>query len=152
MRIAVIAPPWVPVPPPTYGGTEAVLDSLARGLAAAGHDVMLFATGDSACAVPTKWVRARAAGTVDMTSVTELHHALSGYGEAQAWGAEIVHDHTVVGPLAAAEFGLPAVTTNHGPFSPELTTVYQTIAETVPIIALSQHHAQSAGTIPIAAV
>ena len=37
MHIAIIAPPWVPVPPPAYGGTEAVLDTLARGLAAAGH-------------------------------------------------------------------------------------------------------------------
>ena len=30
MKIAIIAPPWVPVPPPAYGGTEAVLDTLAR--------------------------------------------------------------------------------------------------------------------------
>ncbi len=31
MRIGLIAPPWVPVPPPSYGGTEAVIDNLARG-------------------------------------------------------------------------------------------------------------------------
>ena len=36
MKIAIIAPPWVPVPPPAYGGTEAVLDTLARGLQARG--------------------------------------------------------------------------------------------------------------------
>jgi glycosyltransferase involved in cell wall biosynthesis len=152
VRIALIAPPWVPVPPPAYGGIEAVLDSLARGLVAAGQEVMLFATGDSACAVPTKWVRPRAAGTVEMTSVTELHHALSGYREALAWGADIVHDHTLVGPLAAPGFGVPAVTTNHGPFTIELATLYRTIAPVVPIIALSQHHADSAGATPIAAV
>jgi len=40
--IAIIAPPWVPVPAPAYGGTEAVLDSLARGLQAAGHQVLLI--------------------------------------------------------------------------------------------------------------
>ena len=61
MRIAIIAPPWVPVPPPAYGGTEAVLDKLARGLADAGHDVLLFATGDSTCDVPTRHVLERAA-------------------------------------------------------------------------------------------
>ena len=56
MRIALIAPPWIPVPPPAYGGTEAVLDSLARGLAGAGHDVTLATTGDSTCPVDRTWI------------------------------------------------------------------------------------------------
>ena len=47
MRIGIIAPPWIAVPAPAYGGTEAVLDTLARGLEDAGHDVLLFASGDS---------------------------------------------------------------------------------------------------------
>jgi hypothetical protein len=42
MRIAIIAPPWVPIPPPAYGGTETVLDALATGLQALGHDVLLL--------------------------------------------------------------------------------------------------------------
>ena len=41
MRIAIIAPPWVPVPPPAYGGTELMLYVLARGLRDRGHDVLL---------------------------------------------------------------------------------------------------------------
>jgi len=45
MRIGLIAPPWIPVPPPAYGGTEAVIDNLARGLTALGHDVRLFTVG-----------------------------------------------------------------------------------------------------------
>jgi hypothetical protein len=52
MRIAIIAPPWVPVPPPAYGGIETVLDALATGLQALGHDVLLYAAGDSTCEVP----------------------------------------------------------------------------------------------------
>ena len=51
LRIGVIAPPWVAVPPPVYGGTELVLDGLARGLNADGHSVVLFTTGDSRCPV-----------------------------------------------------------------------------------------------------
>ena len=57
MRIGFIAPPGVPVPPPAYGGTESVVDRLARGLALAGHDVLLAAAGNSTCPVP------RVAGT-----------------------------------------------------------------------------------------
>ena len=52
MRIGLISAPWIPVPPPGYGGTERVVDSLARGFAAAGHDVLLAAPSDSTCPVP----------------------------------------------------------------------------------------------------
>ena len=44
-----VAPPWLPVPPPAYGGTEAVIDRLARGFMGQGHHVELFTTGDSEC-------------------------------------------------------------------------------------------------------
>ena len=39
MRILQVAPPWFPVPPPRYGGTELVVAGLTEGLGAAGHDV-----------------------------------------------------------------------------------------------------------------
>ena len=48
LRIGLVAPPFVPGPPPRYGGTELVVEELARGLVALGHDVTLFGTGDSA--------------------------------------------------------------------------------------------------------
>lgn len=43
MRIAVVAPPWIPVPPPSYGGTELMIGYLAEGLQRAGHEVLLVA-------------------------------------------------------------------------------------------------------------
>lgn len=152
MRIAIIAPPWVPVPPPAYGGTEAVLDCLARGIRAAGHDVLLFATGDSTCAVPTRWVLERAAGTVSTGAATELRHVVNAYDAVIEWGAEVVHDHTLAGPVYAQRFDAPVVTTNHGPFEGELHDYYRAIADRVPIVAISQHHASTAGDVPVAAV
>ena len=62
MRIGLIAPPWAPVPPALYGGIELVVDRLAQGFAAAGHDVVLFTTGDSACPVPRKWLLGHSEG------------------------------------------------------------------------------------------
>jgi glycosyltransferase involved in cell wall biosynthesis len=47
MRIAMISTPYVAVPPPRYGGTELIVAELIDGLHAAGHQVTLFATGDS---------------------------------------------------------------------------------------------------------
>jgi hypothetical protein len=52
MRVGLIAPPWVPVRPTAYGGTESMVDRLARGLTRAGHDVLLAAAGNSSCRYP----------------------------------------------------------------------------------------------------
>ena len=152
MRIAIIAPPWVPVPPPAYGGTEAVLDNLARGLRAAENDVLLFATGDSTCDVPRRWVRDRAAGTIATGAATELHHVVNAYDTILEWGADVVHDHTLTGPVYASRFDIPVVTTNHGPFESELGDLYRVIGQSCAVIAISHHHASTAHGIPVAAV
>ncbi len=47
LRIGLVAPPWVPTPPPAYGGTERVVALIAEGLAARGHDVTLVAAPGS---------------------------------------------------------------------------------------------------------
>ena len=52
MRVAQIAPPWIPVPPVTYGGTELMVAALIRGLTARGVEVWLFSAGDSRLEVP----------------------------------------------------------------------------------------------------
>jgi glycosyltransferase involved in cell wall biosynthesis len=152
MKIAIIAPPWVPVPPPAYGGTEAVLDTLARGLQDAGHEILLYATGDSTCDVPTGFTFEEALGTVATGSASELCHVVEAYQRSRAWGADLIHDHTLIGPVYADRFETPVVTTNHGPFNGELGPLYRVIARTVPLIAISHHHADSAKDTPIAAV
>jgi glycosyltransferase involved in cell wall biosynthesis len=47
MRIALVSPPYIPVPPPGYGGTELVVAELARSLTKKGHETVVYATGDS---------------------------------------------------------------------------------------------------------
>jgi len=47
LRIAQLAPPWLSVPPKKYGGTELIASYLTEGLVKKGHDVTLFASGDS---------------------------------------------------------------------------------------------------------
>lgn len=151
MRIVIVAPPWVAVPPPAYGGTETVLDTLARGLMAAGEDVLLFSTGDATCPVPRASVLERAAGVGVAGVPTELRHVIHAYKAAS--DADIVHDHTLVGPVYAGRFeGLRVVTTNHGPFQSELGDYYRAIGCQVPIVAISHHQASTAVGTPIAAV
>ena len=47
MRIAQVAPPFESVPPARYGGTERVVSTLTEELVRRGHEVTLFASGDS---------------------------------------------------------------------------------------------------------
>ena len=151
MRIGLISPPWLPVPPPKYGGTEAVVDRLARGLADQGHEVLLFCTGDSTCPVPKAWVFERAKRAELGQVVVELRHVIGAY-DAMI-GCDIVHDHSVVGPMYSERFPeLVTVATAHGPFRGDLHDVYRAIGPGVPIIAISHHQAATAGPIPIAAV
>lgn len=147
MKIGLIAPPWVPVPPTGYGGTEGVIDSLARGLRAAGCDVVLFATGDSTCPVPRRWVYEEPQVPMGV-DVAEARHLVAAYQALS--DRDVIHDHTLLGPFFAD--GAAVVTTNHGPFSAELRAIYGAIADRVPIIAISRSQRAEAPELPIAAV
>ena len=151
MRVAQIAPPWTPVPPPLYGGIELVVDLLSTGLQAAGHEVVLFTTGDSTCPVPKRWVLPEAEGTRIGMAVPELRHVVHAYEAVQ--DVDIVHDHTVFGPLYSERFPeLPVVTTIHGPFNDELTDLYRIVADRVPVICVSHDQRATAPAIPVAGV
>lgn len=151
VRIGLIAPPWIPVPPPSYGGTEVVVDNLARGLAARGHDVRLFTVGDSTCPVDRAAFFEHAVQPTG-TTVAEAAHVLAAYDELT--DCDIIHDHTVVGPLtwARARQGPPLVTTNHGEFNPMTRLIYQAVGDRVAIVAISQSQRDSAPEIHTAAV
>ncbi len=147
MRIAVISPPWAPVPPVLYGGIELVVDRLSVGFQDAGHEVLLFATGDSTCAVPTQFVLPVSEGQRIGMAVPEQRHVMAAYEAVSAWGADVVHDHSIIGPFHAADRypDLPVATTIHGPFNEELTDLYERLNTSgTPIIAIS--HAQAAST------
>jgi len=151
VRVAVIAPPWLPVPPDGYGGTELVLDTLCRGLLGDGHDVLLYATGDSACdGVELRYTYDHHLGVANINPSDELRHVMDAYDAAKEWGADVVHDHTMTGPVwSQVHSSLPVVTTNHGPFDEPLHSIYRRITSTVPVIAISHHQASTADGIPI---
>ncbi len=151
MKIGILAPPWLPVPPVAYGGTETVLDTLARGIQSAGHEVVLFTTGDSDCPVPRAWHYESAVGVGRATMMAEINHVIAGYEELES--CDIVHDHTIAGPIYSQfDRSVPVVTTNHGPFESDLYDLYRVIGRKVPVIAISRHQASTAREIKISAV
>ena len=151
LRVGIIAPPWLPVPPVAYGGTENVLDILARGLVTAGADVVLVTTGDATCPVPRRWVFPRAFGVGNGGVAEEACHVIGAY--ALLGDVDVVHDHSLVGPLYAPSIPAPpVVTTNHGPFNEVLTPIYRAISHQMSVIAISRYQASEAVGVSIAAV
>jgi glycosyltransferase involved in cell wall biosynthesis len=152
MRIGLIAPPWVPVPPPAYGGTELVIDNLARGLKELGHDVKLFTVGESTCPVPSEYLYREPAAPIGI-AIAESSHVLAAY-EALA-DVDLIHDHTLLGPLVAGSAGMrrpPVVTTNHGPFTDETRRIWSRVSRHASIICISHSQARSSGGVPVSAV
>lgn len=149
--IGLIAPPWLPTPPRRYGGTEQVVDLLARGLVAAGHEVLLFATGDSTCPVPRRSLFDTPAFPM-CESVPEAAHVVAAYEALRH--VDVIHDHTVLGPLIGAPTArVPVVVTNHGPFTTTTRPLFATAARHATVVAISNAHAATAMTdVPIGAV
>lgn len=150
LRVGLIAPPWVPVPPVEYGGTELVVDLLARGLRATGCEVVLFATGDATTPVERRWLHRRALGTGG-DPASGLAHARAAY---DALGdVDVIHDHTTEGPaLPGRPDAVPVVTTMHGRMTATLRRTYAAAAARgVTIVAISGDQRRRAAPLPVAA-
>ncbi len=135
LRIAVLAPVWYQVPPPGYGGIEWIVALLADGLVESGHDVTLFASGDSHTKAKLSYAFARAPSHLIGQSLVELEHSFACYDRAGDF--DVINDHS--GLLAAAlsaGVSTPVLHTVHGPLDAEAGGVYEQIARFAPQLGL----------------
>ncbi|HEY9477354.1 MAG TPA: glycosyltransferase [Microbacteriaceae bacterium] len=153
MRIGIVAPPWIPIPPPAYGGIEEVVDVLACGLADLGQEVVLASHPDSTCPVERVPVARLASPEQIGDRSQELWHVSSAYAAFHRQRVDIVHDHTLAGPAYTGRpAGLPVVTTAHGPFTADLQQHLGSVCEHIGVVAISHHQASTAGRVKIARV
>ena len=139
MRIAQIAPLDESVPPRCYGGTERVVHYLTEELVRRGHEVVLFASGDSltsaelfAC-VPEALRRSGYQGDRSVPALIQLDHVAD-----QLHRFDILHFHTGHGhyPLTA-RLDRPHLTTMHGPVAaPEMAALHRHF-DRVPLVSIS---------------
>jgi glycosyltransferase involved in cell wall biosynthesis len=117
MRVAQIAPPWIPVPPLDYGGTELMAAALIRGLAARGVEVTLFASGDSTVA-PALGPFPRAFWPPDKFS--ENLHLSFAFARLAPDPPHLIHSHleNAAGFWAVSRGPAPLVVTLHTPLTP----------------------------------
>jgi glycosyltransferase involved in cell wall biosynthesis len=142
MRIAQVSPLFESVPPKYYGGTERVVSYLTEELVRHGHDVTLFASGDSVTKASLV-APCRRALRLDKHCVDQLaHHVLMMEMVAkQAASFDVIHFHIdyLHYPLSR-RLDVPHVTTLHGRLDlPDLVDVYREFRD-VPVVSIS--HAQ----------
>jgi glycosyltransferase involved in cell wall biosynthesis len=153
LRVAVVAPPWYEVPPPAYGGIEWVCSLLVQGLVDRGHDVTLVAAGrnlTSARMIPTFDEPPPGLGEVSGSTV-ELLHAARVTAILAGLEADVVHDHSLAGPLMAGTRRIPTLITAHGPVRGLVEDLYATLASNVSLVAISEAQRRSAPRLPWAA-
>lgn len=144
MRIAQICPPWLAVPPKGYGGVEWVVALLADGLVEAGHEVTLFASGDSETKARLEAVLERAPGSGAINDIIlDTTHTLFALREARE-RFDVLHVHAPFSSLAAAIYtGIPTVHTLHGSFSSEMRRLYSLVGDRAWFVAISEAQKRS---------
>jgi glycosyltransferase involved in cell wall biosynthesis len=138
LRIAVLAPIAWRTPPVHYGPWELFASLLAEGLVALGHDVTLFATGDSVtdatlhATSPAGWSED---DSID-PKVAECMHIAAAFERADDF--DVIHNGFDFLPLTySALVDTPVVTTIHGFSSPAIVPVYERYDATTAYVAIS---------------
>jgi glycosyltransferase involved in cell wall biosynthesis len=117
MRVALVAPPFLPVPPVRYGGTELFISHLARGLVERGHQVTVYANGESRLPAgmqlrsiypASEWPLDRPAEA----GVKELAHTAWACDDA-AGACDVIHVNGVSGVILSRFLDVPVVATLH---------------------------------------
>ena len=159
LRIAVLAPPWIPVPPGGYGGIEAVVELLCDALVARGHDVTLFAAPGSRSTAHVQALLEEPHPDTIGSALHESDHVACAWQQVEHAAAQgnpfdLLHDHSGFTALAMADrIGVPVVHTIHGPFDRETSRFYRRHGHKATLVAISRSQAASAPTgVPISAV
>ena len=148
LHVAMVAPPYYTVPPEGYGGVESVIAGLVDGLVERGHRITLLAAGDHGTRAqrfirtwdeyPTDQLGAALPEVVNTARVAALLGPGTDY--------DVVHDHTLAGPLLAGGRRVPTLVTVHGPMN-ELADVYRPLGADVSLVAISENQRRSAADL-----
>jgi glycosyltransferase involved in cell wall biosynthesis len=127
------------VPPAGYGGIEWVVSQLADGLAEAGHDVTLFASGDSTTIAKLEFAFEEAPGSRLINDIMlDTTHTMFSLRDA-ASRFDVLHVHSPFSALAASvETSVPTVHTLHGSFTPEMRRLYSLVGDRAWFVAISE--------------
>ena len=146
MKIAQIAPIWYAIPPKGYGGIEYVVHCITEGLVERGHDVTLFASGDSV-------TKAKLISSFDIApserigqAYPDLLHVMQAYQMADEF--DIIHDHSgLIGPVIGSFVETPVLHTLHGPATQEAKEFYGRMKDQLYYNGISDYQREEFGNL-----
>ncbi len=97
MRVALVSPPFLAVPPKKYGGTELFIAQLAEGLKASGIDVVVYTNGESTVGVEKRWIYKNEQWPISgevFDNLLDFNHASWAVADASA-DCDIIHLNNV---------------------------------------------------------
>jgi glycosyltransferase involved in cell wall biosynthesis len=138
LHVAVVAPPYFDIPPKAYGGIEEVIAGLAGALIKRGHEVTLIAAGRNG--TPARCLRTYAEPQPHRLGepMPEMVHAAATARLLADLDVDVVHDHTLAGPLTAGGRVAPTVATMHGPVNGEMGAYLRHLQKAVSLVAISR--------------
>jgi glycosyltransferase involved in cell wall biosynthesis len=138
LRIAVVTPPWFALPPEGYGGIESMCHLLVEGLFARGHQVTLVGVGSPDTSARFLRTYQEQQSSRIGQSLPDIIHAAAFAQHLRALDVDIVHDHSLAGPLLAFGRDVPTVVTAHGPMEGEFEIYYSLLSSAVSLVAISE--------------
>lgn len=120
MKIALLSTPWIKTPPAGYGGIELVVSNLCEELVRRGHDVMLFATGDSKTAGRLEYTYEKAVGNnlnLKANPYFFLRHVYAFFKQVKEERFDIIHNNMQYFPMFFCDLqNNPFIHTLHGAY------------------------------------
>lgn len=149
LRIAMLAPPWITVPAPGYGGVESVVSTLTEALVGRGHDVTLFCAPGSASSAEVETLLERSYPDEIERSLYEVDHVAQAFDRVDDAPAgerfDVIHDHCGFTALAMANrIDTPLLHTLHGPFTTETGAFYARHGHKGSLVGISRAQLASA--------
>ena len=127
MKIALIAPPFIPVPPVEYGGTELFIANLAGKLKERGVEVILYTNGASTADVEKRWLYAEPEWPLRgdiYDNLKDIAHTSWAVHDAIGENVDIIHLNNAPGLANSRFVSPPFVYTIHHPYDEELSQFY----------------------------
>jgi glycosyltransferase involved in cell wall biosynthesis len=126
MRIGLIAPPFISVPPKDYGGTELFIAQLAEGLQKRGLEVVVYTNGESTVQAEKRWIYPTAQWPIKVDGhafLKDVEHSAWAMQDAASY-CDLLHLHAAPVLTYLRFVDLPVVCTLHGPHDPKMSEIY----------------------------
>ncbi len=140
MKIALVAPPFIPVPPRRYGGTELFIAHLACGLVALGHEVVVYANGESVLPCEVRWLYPKGEWPIAAevaSSLKDLNHTSWACADA-AGSVDVIHLNNSPGLAFSRLLREPLVYTIHHAKEQSLSEFYASFPD-VNYVTISEY-------------